>query len=328
MKPETRREFLKKSAAATFGFTFIPAYLTSARAKGSPLLPPSQRINLGCIGVGGRATGVIPSLCNNGGAVPVAFCDVDYGNVKRKIAKNLKAFPDVKRYKDFRIMLEEMGNDIDAVSVVVPDHMHFPAAILAMSMGKHVYVEKPLTHTFEEAGMLMRAEKKYNVVTQMGNQGHTSSGALQFKQAVDDGIIKDITHMDAWKTPGLWFMQMDKRISAYPPAEPIPASLDNWDLWCGPNEVKPYSSLYHPFNWRAFYLYGGGMLGDWGCHIVDFAHDYLKLGLPTKITPLKMVDHNHVIFPESSQIKMHFPARGAGMPAMDRTWRDGQKCHP
>ena len=158
----SRRNFLKQSAAAGFGFTFLPAYLTAARAAGNPTLPPSRRINLGCIGVGGRAAGTIPSLTSDGHAVPVAFCDLDFKG-SRKIEGNLETWPNVTRFQDFRVMLDKMGKDIDAVSVVVPDHNHFVAAIHAMSLGKHVYVEKPLTHTFAEAEILMRAEKKFKV---------------------------------------------------------------------------------------------------------------------------------------------------------------------
>ena len=134
--------------------------------------------------------------------------------------------------------------------------------MLAMSMGKHVYVEKPLTHSYLEADLLMKAEKKFGVITQMGNQGHTSGGSVQFAQLLKAGALDGINKIDAWKSPGLFFMDKNRRISAFPKAEEQPKSL-NWDLWCGPAEMKPFSKLYHPFDWRAFYLYGNGMLGDW-----------------------------------------------------------------
>jgi hypothetical protein len=266
--PPSRREFVKQSVAAGFGFTFLPAYLTSARAADNPKLPPSRRINLGCIGVGGRARNVIPGLTSGGFATPVAFADVDFVTSK-DIEKNLQTFPDVKRFHDFREMLDKMSSDIDAVSVVTPDHTHFTAAIQAMALGKHVYVEKPLTHTFEEAEILMRAEKKFKVVTQMGNQGHTSAGAEQFKQMLAAGVVDDVVKIDAWKSPSLWFMKAAERIQGYPPAEQVPESMKSWDLWCGPQEVKPYSKMYHPSKWRGFHLYGGGMFGDWGAHIIN-----------------------------------------------------------
>ncbi|MFT4691481.1 MAG: putative dehydrogenase [Limisphaerales bacterium] len=324
MKKTPRREFLKKSAATAFGFTVLPSYLATGRAADGKL-PPSKRLNLACVGVGGRATGVIPSVCSGGKATPVAFCDVDFKS--RRVDQNLKKFPGTRQFKDFRVMLDKMGNDIDAVTVVTPDHTHFPAAILAMSMGKHVYVEKPLTHSYREADMLMKAEKKWGVVTQMGNQGHTSNGSVQFQELLKAGALKNINKVEAWKTAGLWFMKKDSRISEYPPAQKMPETLD-WDLWAGPAEMKPFSDKYHPFNWRAFYLYGNGMLGDWGAHIIDFAHDFLKLGQPTSIRPLLMEDANNVIFPLSSQLVMKFPKRGKNLPELELTWRDGGNCHP
>ncbi len=320
----TRRSFLKKSAAATAGITILPSYLvTGARAQDGKL-PPSKRINLGVIGVGGRASGVVPGLCAGGKAHPVAFCDVDFG--ARAVEKNLERYPGVRQFKDFRVMLEEMGDDIDAVSVVTPDHTHFPATVLAMSMGKHVYVEKPLTHSYLEADLLMRAERKFKVVTQMGNQGHTSGGSVQFQRLVEHGVVRDITKIDAWKSPGLFFMNAAKRFAEYPPEDEMPETLD-WDLWCGPAEKKPFSTKYHPFDWRAFWLYGNGMLGDWGCHIIDFAHEWLELGQPTEIEPLRIDDPNDVLFPLSSHLRMKFPRRGEH-PALELIWRDGANCLP
>lgn len=320
-----RRDFLKKAGAAAFGFTVMPSYLALGRADAAGNVPPSQRINLGCVGVGGRAGAVIPGLTRGGHAQVVGFADVDF--TVRGCERNLKAFPKAKKYADFRVMLDELGDDIDAVSVVTPDHTHFVAAMDAMRRGKHVYVEKPLTHSFREAELLMQAEKKFGVVTQMGNQGHTSAGSMQFQNLVKKGIVHDIVKIDAWKSPGLWFMDAKKRISEYPALEKM-ADHINWDLWCGPAKVMPFSKLYHPFNWRAFYRYGNGMLGDWGAHIIDFAHDWLKLGLPTQIKAHEMTDHNKVIFPLVSKLSMHFPERGEGLPACDLNWHDGIGWEP
>jgi predicted dehydrogenase len=321
---KTRREFLANSAAATYGFTILPPYLVSGARASDGRLPPSQRLNLAAVGVGGRASRVVPELCTGGRAQPVALCDVDF--TARRVENNLKKYPGVKQFKDFRVMLDKMGKDIDAVSVVTPDHTHFPATMLAMSMGKHVFVEKPLVHSYREAELLMRAEKKFKVVTQMGNQGHTSAASVQFQQLVEHGVVRDITRVDAWKGPGLFFMDPKKRISKYPKAEEMPAGLD-WDLWCGPAARKPFSSLYHPFSWRGFWLYGNGMLGDWGAHIIDYIHDFLQLGQPTRLTPHQIVGNNDVIFPLSSHLTMSFPARGKH-PALELTWRDGAGCRP
>ena len=320
----SRRDFLKTSVSAGFGFTFIPAYLTSARSSANPQLPPSQRLNLACIGVGGRGSKVIPSICRQATAAPVALVDVDFETPK-DVAKMLSAYPKAKRFHDFREMFDTMSGDIDAVSVATPDHTHFTAAIQAMSLGKHVFVEKPLTHTFREAEILMRAEKKYKVVTQMGNQGHTSAGASQFKNMVSAGLLKDVVKIEAWKSPALWFMQPESRIADYPVAQQPPEALKNWDLWCGPCEKKPFNALYHPFDWRGFHLYGSGMFGDWGAHIIDFAHDYLNLGLPTKIKALALEGYNETIFPLSTEIMFDFPKRGESLPALKLHWKAGGK---
>ncbi|MGD1978494.1 MAG: Gfo/Idh/MocA family oxidoreductase [Akkermansiaceae bacterium] len=322
-----RRKFLTRAASSAFGFTFIPAYLTSARAQNNPNKPPSQRLNVGCVGAGGRGVKVCQDLTRKGNATITAFADVDFQSA-RKIADNLKSFPKAKRFTDFREMYEKVGSDFDAVAVCTPDHTHFTAAIQAMSLGKHVYVEKPLTHTFEEAEILMRAEKKFKVVTQMGNQGHTSGGSEQFKRMVAGGVVDDVVKIDAFKGPGLWFMEAGKRIKEYPKAGKMPESLKSWDLWCGPRAVKDYHSLLHPFNWRAFHLYGSGMLGDWGCHIIDYVHHYLKLGYPTKITARKLVDHNQVIFPLSSELDFEFPERGPKLPKVTMAWKAGPNPGP
>ena len=314
------RRMFSKSAATAFGLTVLPSYLATGRADAAGNTAPSKRVNLACIGTGGQAGGDIKNLIK-GGANPVAFCDVD--PVRGGMDKWKKDYPKASVFKDFRVMLEKMDKDIDAVSVAIPDHCHFAAAMDAMRRGKHVYVEKPLTHSFREAELLMKAEKKYKVVTQMGNQGHTSVGCAQFKNMFENGIIRDIVRIDAWKRQGLWFMEKKNRFSDYPKEEKIPASLD-WDLWCGPAEKKPFSEKYHPFNWRGFHLYGTGMFGDWGAHIIDMAHEFLKLGLPTKIIPHRLTDHSQMLFPSASYIQMNFPARGEGLPACEMHWRDGR----
>ncbi len=319
----SRRSFLRRSAA--FGFSVMPSYLALGRPDSDGNVPPSGRINLGCIGVGGRGAVVVPGICAGGHAKPVAFCDVDFS--ARRAEVNLKKFPGVRQFADFRVMLDKMGDDIDAVSVATPDHTHYVATLAAMQRGKHVYVEKPLTHSYREADLLMRAAEKYGVVTQMGNQGHTSAGQSQFRHLVERGIIRDIVRIDAWKSPAVFFMDAKQRFDSYPAAEEPPPSLD-WDLWCGPAEKKPFNSLYHPFNWRGFLLYGNGMLGDWGAHIIDFAHQDLELGLPTRIEAIELVDHNRVLFPLSSRLAMHFPSRGEGRPACVLVWHDGEGSQP
>ena len=323
----TRRRFVGSTTKAAFAFTFLPSYLALGKKDSAGNVPPSQRLNLSCVGVGGRGTPDIKALTTAGNALPIALTDVDTSRSEEMH----EMFPKARRFVDFRRMFDEMGDDIDAVSIATPDHTHFPIAMEAMRRGKHVYCEKPLTHTFREAELLMQAEKKYGVVTQMGNQGHTSGGASQFQQMVKGGVLKDINMIEAFFRPfghpGNWFYEPEKRISDYPKGEPIPATL-NWDLWCGPREKKPFSALYHPGTWRAFHLYGSGIFGDWGAHILDFAHDFLKLGLPTSVKPLEMRDHGQIIFPSFSKLLMKFPERGEGLPALDLLWKDGYGATP
>jgi len=326
----SRRSFVSKSAIAGMSFTFMPSYLALGKKDSEGNIPPSQRINLGCVGVGGRGNHVVKGLSAAGNAVPIALTDVDIKGSK-SAQETVANFPKARTFSDFREMMDQMGDDIDAVSIATPDHTHFAIAMEAMRRGKHVYVEKPLTHTFRESELLMQAEKKFKVITQMGNQGHTSGGASQFQQMVKGGVIKDIHKIEAFfrpfNHPGIWFYDPEKRIDEYPAGQEIPASLD-WDLWCGPSEKKPFNSLYHPMRWRAFHLYGCGIFGDWGAHILDFAHDYLKLGLPTHVEKLDMQDHGQIIFPTRSKLAMKFPKRNDKLPAVDLTWIDGEGTKP
>ena len=315
----SRRNFIKKTSVLA-GFSVLPSYLVFGKdSEGNTA--PSDRVNLACVGLGGRARVVIPRTLGRH-CKAVALCDVDHSSAARATdILNRKDCKDAKKFFDFRKMLEKMDKDIDALTVVTPDHTHFPIAMLAMSMGKHVYVEKPLTHTFQESELLMKAEKKFKVATQMGNQGHSSLASLQFKTWVEKGIIKDIKKIDAWKSGGLWFMSKNQRINKWP-TETRKCPID-WDLWCGPSKLRPYTRKCHPFNWRGFYDYGGGMLGDWGPHILDLPHHYLKLGLPTEIECIEMGDHNKIIYPLVTRLKYRFPERGEGMPACDVFWSDG-----
>ncbi|MBF0196410.1 MAG: Gfo/Idh/MocA family oxidoreductase [Planctomycetes bacterium] len=326
-KELSRRDVLKKSSLATFGFTFLPAYLTAAKSKDNPLLPPSERVNLGCIGVGGIAIGTVKNIAGNGQAVPVAFADVDYNHKKseRNGSSNPKNFPKAVHFNDFRVMLDKMGKDIDAVSVCTPDHTHFTATITAMSMGKHVYTQKPLTYTFEESEILMRAEKKFKVITQMGNQGHTGGGTAQFENFMKHGIANDIVKIEAFMKSGLWYMKDKGRLSKYPAPSAPPKSLKNWDLWCGPRKKIDYREMLHPASWRGWFDYGNGMFGDWGAHIIDFAHHYLELGLPTKINPVKLIEHNELSFPKASHITFDFPERASHLPACQMVWKEGDE---
>ncbi len=319
-----RRTFLKSSLSAG-ALYFLPkgAYLRSRGARaGAKKTAPSDKVNLALVGVGGRGGSLGRTFHTTGLANIVALCDVDMGG--RHTAGSEKRFPNAPKFKDFRKMFDKMAGKIDAVQIAVPDHAHFPIAMLAMSLGKHIYVEKPLAQTFQEAELMMAAEKKYKVAAQMGNQGHSGYNYLQFEAWVNGGIIKDVTRVDA-------FMNRARRwhgwkITGYPTGEPKPATLD-WDLWLSARPFREYSSKLHPGNWRSWYDFGNGAFGDWGPHTLDTTHRFLKLGLPIETEALKLDGPNKWIFPQASTIAFRFPARGE-MPPVTITWYDGVKNLP
>ncbi|OKZ32142.1 MAG: oxidoreductase, partial [Bacteroidales bacterium 43_8] len=203
-----------------------------------------------------------------------------------------------------------------------PDHSHFPICMMAMALGKHVYVEKPMARTFYEAELMMRAAQKYaKVVTQVGNQGHSGENYFQFKAWKEAGIIKDVTEITAHMNGARRWHPWNPDIKQYPPAETIPSGMD-WDTWLMTVRHHDFNSKYHNGNWRCWYDFGMGALGDWGAHILDTAHEFLDLGLPYEIDPIKLEGHNDYFFPMASTIKFRFPKRGS-MPPVDVTWYDG-----
>mgnify|MGYP001180875252 FL=1 len=313
----SRRIFLKQAMMASAAAAVAPSLLT-AKPR---LAAPNERVNLACIGIGNRSGEIIRDLYATGLANIVALCDVDMG--APHTLKTLEKFPDVPRFQDFRQMFDKMGNQIDAVSIGVPDHSHFPITMHAMGLGKHVYVEKPLARTFQECELLMKAADKYKkVVTQMGNQGHSDANYFQFKTWVDAGIIKDVTAITAhMNSPRRWH-GWDPNIKSYPSAEPIPDTLD-WELWhSAVAQQHDFNKDYINGQWRCWYDFGMGALGDWGAHIIDTAHEFLDLGLPYEVECTKATGHNKFFFPMSSTIVFRFPERRR-MPALDITWYDG-----
>jgi predicted dehydrogenase len=320
-----RRTFLKNVAAASAlsSFPFLTASSKAASAGAAvEKVSPGERVNVACVGIGNRGADDVMELYQTGLANIVALCDVDLGGPQTR--KVLEKFPSVPRFKDFREMFDKMGKDIDAVSVGIPDFSHFPVTMLAMSMGKHVYVEKPMARTFQEVELMMQAEKKYKVAAQMGNQGHSGKNFFQFKAWTEAGIIKDVTRITA-------FMNSARRwhgwkVTALPEGEPIPETLD-WDKWLATAQYHAFSAKYVQGNWRCWYDFGNGALGDWGAHILDTAHEFLDLGLPSEIDAVKLDGPNQFIFPQASTLRFQFPARGA-MPPVEVTWYDGQKNLP
>ena len=321
----TRRTFLKTGGLATAGLALgglgaVSATRTMSAAEYSRIKGANRRVNLACVGIGNRGAEIMNDFDKTGLANVVALCDVDMG-AKHTLAM-MEKFPNAKRFKDFREMFDKMGNEIEAVSIAIPDHAHFPVSMLAMSLGKHVYVEKPMARTFYEAELMMKAAKKYpKVVTQVGNQGHSEANYFQFKAWQDAGIIKDVTEVTAHMNGERRWHKFDPNIYKYPEGQPIPEGMD-WNTWLGAAQYHEYNKDYHYGQWRCWYDFGMGALGDWGAHILDTIHEFLDLGLPYEVTSLRADGHNDYFFPMASTILFRFPARG-NMPPVDITWYDG-----
>ena len=317
----SRRDFLRQLSllTAATAVSALPISTTSAKKYKPRKIGTNEKVNLACIGIGNRGADIIRELHKTGHCNIVALCDTDMG--ADHTLEIINKFPDAPRFQDFRRMFDKMANQIDAVCIGTPDFSHFPITMLSMSLGKHVYVEKPMAHTFNEVELMMRAAKKYGVVTQMGNQGHSEANYFQFKAWKEAGIIKDVTAITAhMNNPRRWH-SFDANMKSMPAGQPVPPTLD-WDTWLGTEQFREYNKDYVNGQWRCWYDYGMGALGDWGAHILDSAHEFLQLGLPTEINMLYAKGHNKFFFPYSSTIQFKFPARGE-MPACDVTWYDG-----
>ena len=319
MKRMNRRNLLKHSAMVSAAATFLPNFASGKVAT-------NEKLNLAVIGCANRGGAIGSEAVRSSMTHCVALCDVVPSRAEGFKAKMKDHCDDAAVYDDFRIMFEKLGDKIDACTIGVPDHAHFPIAMLAMSMGIHVYVEKPLAHTFEECELLIAAEKKYGVKCQMGNQGHSSGQRLQFQSWVDEGVIKNVRRVDACMNKGRrWHPWGD--IKAYPNAEKMPAGM-NWDVWAGTAPMRPYNRKYDPGNWRGWYDYGNGAFGDWGPHTLDTIHRFLRLGLPHTVRAEKIDKPNDFIFPHGTTIAFDFAERGPDMPEMTINWYDGVKNRP
>ncbi|MGE8291098.1 MAG: Gfo/Idh/MocA family oxidoreductase [Sphingobacterium sp.] len=311
----SRRSFVKQSVMAAGAVVLSNSVLGKVN-----LAKPNERVNLACVGLGNRAAEIIKELYKTGLCNIVALCDVDLG--AKHTQEILAMFPDAPKFKDFRVMFDKMGNQIDAVSVGTPDFSHFAITMLALDLGKHVYVEKPMARTFLEVELMTnKARKNPKLATQMGNQGHSEANYFQFKAWKDAGIIKDITRIDAhMNMPRRWH-GWDVNMKGFPAAEITPDTLD-WELWQMQTLGHNYNKDFVNGQWRCWYDFGMGALGDWGAHILDTAHEFLDLGLPTEVNAVKLDGHNSYFFPMSSTLKFHFPKRKK-MPAVDINWYDG-----
>jgi predicted dehydrogenase len=308
-----RRSFLKTASLAGAVAT-LPSILRSQDAAAQPA---GSKLNVACCGVGGRGYDAVQAMK---GENLVAFCEVD----DVRAAKTFNEFPYVPRFRDFRVMLDKMGSQIDAVTVSTPDHMHFPIAMAAISLGKHVFVEKPLTHTVSEARQLAQAARDKKVATQMGNQGHAGEGARRLKEWVDAGVLGEVREVHSWTDRPIW-PQGVKPFDHSKMMPVVPPTLD-WDLWLGVAQPREFDPGYQPFVWRGFWDFGCGALGDMGCHIMDGAYWALGLTAPTAVEPVS-ASETLVSYPSASVIRLEFPARGS-MPPVNWTWYDGGLMPP
>jgi len=320
----TRRTFVATAAACSFAFTYLPRRVWGA----------NERFYVAGVGVGGKGAGEVRDVTGAGGTF-VALCDVD----ENRAGKTYTNFPDAKRYTDFRVMLEK-EKGIDAVTVSTPDHTHALPSLMAMGMGKHVYCQKPLTHTIHEARAMAEAAAYYKVQTQMGNQAHAGEPIRRAVELVRAGIIGPVREVHTWTNRPIWpqgqkALDERKRLAD----ESKPAGLD-WDLWLGPAPDRPYNACYVPFKWRGWWDFGTGALGDMACHIMDMPYWALDLGAPQSVEA-ESSGQTKETGPDWSTITYQFAARqsvGGGklggavgpvaaveQPPVKFVWYDGQK---
>ncbi len=265
----SRRDFLKNTSLAAAGFFIVPRHVL-----GRGYVAPSDKLNIAGIGAGGKGTSDLAEFAKSPKVNIVALVDVD----DRQAVTSRKNFPNAKYYRDFREMLDKEKNNIDACSVSTPDNTHAVAALSAMQLGKHVYVQKPLTHDIFEARTLTEAAKRYKVVTQMGNQGGSGDGVRKMKEMVDAGLIGDVHTVHCWTNRPVWPQGVPTPTGSFQ----VPTELD-WNLWIGPAKLIDYNPAYLPFNWRGWWAFGTGALGDMACHIMDPVFRILPIDYPSSV---------------------------------------------
>ena len=306
MNSQSRRKFFFQISTATAGAALMPRI---ARGQNSSA---NGKMNVAVIGAGGKGSSDTDDVARLGENI-VALCDVD----KNTLAKRGQVYPKAKQFQDYRKMLDEMGKEIDAVIVSTPDHHHASATARAIKMGKHAYVQKPLTHSVYEARTLRELAKKHKVATQMGNQGSAESGLRRAVEVIQGGAIGAVREVHVWSNRPIW----PQGIARPEGEDPVPAHLD-WDLFLGPAPKRPFKNdTYHPFKWRGWLDYGTGALGDMACHTANMPFRALKLGYPTEIEA-ESSGMNKETYPKSSKIRFEFPAR-EGMTALRFWWYDG-----
>lgn len=321
----SRRSFIKNAAIAS-SILIVPRHVLG----GVGFTAPSDQLNLAAIGAGGKGASDIRNASVNGRERVVALCDVDFSGSASRSVEN---FPNAKRYADYREMLDK-EKDIDAVTISTPDHVHGPAAAYAMERGKHVYVQKPLTHNIQEARKLTEMARKHKIVSQMGNQGASNPLLKMVQGWIDADKLGKIAKVQIWTNRPVW-----PQGGPMPAPDPSkkPKDLD-WDLWLGPAEHKPYTPNIHPFNWRGWWDYGTGALGDVGCHLIDIPFRTLGLKYPTGAqcsvgalySGMWTADYHPEGCPATSFITLNFDATPKSKSNIEMTWSDGgiRPSHP
>ena len=324
----SRRQFVGTVATAA-GITIVPRHVLG----GTGFQAPSDTVNVAVVGyIHGMGTSNLTNVAKTDNIVALCDCD-ESAAAKEALArrKTLELHPKAVQYKDYRVMLEKQKN-IDGVVVATPDHTHALVAMAAMQLGKHVYVQKPLTRTISEARALTEAARKYKVVTQMGNQGHSEEGLRLMQEWLEAGAIGQVREVHCWTNRPIWPQGMPRPTEQ----QAVPDGLD-WEMWIGPAPMRPFHKTYHPFGWRAWQDFGAGAMGDMACHVMDASSTILKLGAPTSVIASlgynflppapgqrgfgQRVEYNDS-YPPSSTIHLTFPARG-DMPPVKLHWYDG-----
>jgi GFO/IDH/MocA oxidoreductase family protein len=306
----TRRQFLNRTALTAGAITLSFPYV-------GRVLGANERINVACIGVGGKGDSDSSDAASCGGNI-VAICDVDQNTLANKAKEFSAKFPGLKQFQDYRKMLDEIGKDIDAVTVSTPDHNHGIAAIRSMKLGKHCFCQKPLTQTVYEARTCRQLAKEKKLATQMGNQGSAEPGLRRAVEVIQAGVIGAPLELHVWSNRPIWPQGLDRPAGE----DPVPSTL-NWDVWLGPAKHRPFKKdVYHTFKWRGWYDFGTGALGDMACHTVNMPFRALKLGYPN-VVECELDSRTYPeTFPLTSRIRFEFPER-EGWPPLKFWWYDG-----
>ena len=315
-----RRKFIYGTGMGVALFNILPGSLV----RGAESLSPNEKINVAGIGFGSQGGRDVDEVAGLGHNI-VAMCDVD----EVYAAKEFEKYPNARRFKDYRVMFDKMGSEIDAVVIGTPDHTHAVIAMEAMRRGKHVYCEKPLAHTIHEVRELMGASEKYKVVTQLGNQGHSSDTIRRVCEWVWSGAIGNVHTVHAACGAFQNVYSQISNLGKVNEKQEVPKGLD-YDLWIGPVQFRPYSKLWVPWNWRGWMPFGGGAIGDWICHVVDPSFWALDLGAPSsvhaEVTDYDPVKHG-LTYPPGTKITFESPANKTRGP-VKLVWHDGKTSLP